>query len=182
MARSVFPGDRIAAIEEYEAGSNTFDDGDVVRATVVGNIIMDNAKRIASIQRSKNVGVPDPGDIIVGTVAAVMSSMIAVEIKYINGRPTKSVIECICSIRNIRRKNIALVNDVVELKIVSHLNGAIHATMEEPLLGVILTKCIKCGGAVVPIRDAIKCVECSWIDERKLSRKFGHPDFAVLHS
>ena len=27
-----FPGDKIASIEEYEAGYNTFDDGNMVRA------------------------------------------------------------------------------------------------------------------------------------------------------
>ena len=177
---SVLPGDRIASIEEYEAGENAFDDGDMVRSTVVGSAQLDNSSRMASIRRSKRLGVPDPGDTIVGTVAAVMATMIAVEIKYVNGRLTKSNVECICSIRNIRRKNIALVNDVVELKIVSHLNGTIHATMEEPTLGVIMTRCVKCGGSVVPIRDAIKCIECSWIDERKLARKFGNPDFFTL--
>ena len=30
-----FPGDAIASIEEYEAGYNTFDDGDMVRASAV---------------------------------------------------------------------------------------------------------------------------------------------------
>ena len=33
---SVFPGDKIASIEEYEAGHNTFDDGDMVRTATIG--------------------------------------------------------------------------------------------------------------------------------------------------
>jgi len=36
MSNSVLPGDKIAIIEEYEAGSNACDDGHVVRATVIG--------------------------------------------------------------------------------------------------------------------------------------------------
>ena len=180
MSQYVLPGDKIASIEEYEAGENAFDDGDVVRSTVVGDTSIDNSNRIVSIERRTREVVPDPGDTVIGTVAAVMSVMIAVAIKYVNGKRTKSNVECICSIRNIRRKNVALVNDVVELRIVSHLNGTIHASMDQPSLGVILTKCIKCGGPVVPVRDAIKCTECSWIDERKLSSKFGRPDFPVI--
>ena len=35
------PGDEIASIEEYEAGQNTFDDGDKVRSTSVGIIEID---------------------------------------------------------------------------------------------------------------------------------------------
>ena len=43
MSESItFPGDRIASIEEYEAGQNAFDDGNDVRATVVGTTEIDS--------------------------------------------------------------------------------------------------------------------------------------------
>lgn len=177
---TVFPGDQIASIEEFEAGYNTFDDGDMVRAATIGKKDMDKTTRIANIIHPKNISIPREGDIVIGTVAAVMSSMIAVSIDYINGKSTISKVECVCSTRNIRKKNIALVNDIVTLKIISHLNGTIHATIDEPHLGILFTKCRKCGGKVVPMRDAIKCTECSWIDERKLSSNFGNTDFVNL--
>ena len=177
---ATFPGDEIASIEEYEAGHNTFDDGNMVRAATVGQKDMDKTTRVVSIKHPKLLSIPKDGDIIIGTVAAVMSSMIAVSIDYINGKPTTSKVECICGTRNIRIRNIALVNDIVTLKILSHLNGTIHATISEPGLGVLFTKCRKCGGKVVPMRDAIKCTECSWIDERKLSSNFGKSDFFNL--
>ena len=177
---AAFPGDKIASIEEYEAGYNTFDDGDMVRASTVGEKILDKTTRIARIKHPKMLSIPQVGDTVIGTVAAVMSSMIAVSIDYINEKPTTSKVECVCSIRNIRRKNIALVKDIVTLKILNHLNGTIHATIDEPNLGVLFTKCRKCGGKVVPMRDAIKCTECSWIDERKLSSNFGNSSFFRL--
>lgn len=175
-----FPGDKIASIEEFEAGNNTFDDGDMVRASTVGEKNLDKPTRIASIKHPKMLSIPQVGDIIIGTVAAAMSSMIAVTIDYINGKPTTSKVECVCSIRNLRKKNVALLNDIVTLKILNHLNGTIHATIDEPNLGVLFTKCRKCGGKVVQMRDAIKCTECSWIDERKLSTNFGNSDFVQL--
>ncbi len=177
---ATFPGDKIASIEEYEAGYNTFDDGDMVRASTFGEKILDKTTRIAQIKHPKMLSIPQVGDTVIGTVAAVMSSMIAVSIDYINEKPTTSKVECICSTRNIRRKNIALVTDIVTLKILNHLNGTIHATIDEPHLGVLFTKCRKCGGKVVPMRDAIKCTECSWIDERKLSSNFGNSSFFRL--
>ena len=176
----IFPGESISSIEEYEAGKNTFDDGNMVRAATVGRKQIDKSTRIASINHPKVLSVPNPGDIIVGTVAAVMSSMIAISIDYINGKPTISKVECICGTRNIRKKNIALVNDIVTLRILSHLNGTIHASIDERHLGVLFTKCRKCGGEVVPMRDAIKCTECSWVDERKLSSNFGNSEFVNL--
>ncbi len=176
----MLPGDEIASIEEYEAGYNTFDDGNMVRASAVGVKHIDLDARVASIVHPKQISVPRVGDIVTGTVAAVMSSMIAVSIDFINGIPTKSKVECICSTKNIRRKNIALVNDIVTLKILNHLNGTIHATISEPELGVLYTKCRKCGGGVVKTRDGIKCTECAWFDERKLSINFGSCDFMNL--
>ncbi len=131
---TTFPGDKIASIEEYEAGHNTFDDGNMVIAATVGQKVLDKATRIASIEHPKLLSIPKVGDIVIGTVAAVMSSMIAVSMDYINGKPTTSKVECICSTRNIRIRNVALVNDIVTLKILSHLNGTIHATISEPHL------------------------------------------------
>ena len=87
---SIFPGDKIASIEEYEAGYNTFDDGDMVRAATVGRKVIDKTTRTANIVHPKSLSIPKVGDIVIGTVAAVMSSMIAVSIDYINGNPTTS--------------------------------------------------------------------------------------------
>lgn len=172
-----FPGDRIASIEEYEAGNNTFDDGSDVRSAIIGTTEIDKRERIANVKHPKRVLIPKAEDVVIGTVAAVMGSMIAVSINYINGKPTSSHIECICSTRNMRKRTIALVNDIVRLKIISHLNGTLHATIKEPELGVLFTKCIKCGNKVIQMRDSVKCTECSWIDERKLSTDFGNSDF-----
>ena len=177
---ATFPGDKIASIEEYEAGRNAFDDGNMVRAATVGHVDIDRTLRVANIKHPKVLSVPRVDDIVIGTVAAVMSSMIAVTIDYINGSPTTSKVECVCSTRNLRKKNVALVNDIVTLKILNHLNGTIHATIDKPHLGVLFTKCRKCGGKVVQMRDAIKCAECAWIDDRKLSSKFGNSDFVKL--
>lgn len=177
MSSSIsLPGDEIASIEEYESGSNTFDDGDKVRSAVVGITQIDKKMRIASIKDPKPVPVPKAGDIVTGTVAAVMSSMIAVSIKFINGQPVTSGVECICSTRNLRKKTIALANDIVVLKILSRLNGTIHASISEPNLGVLFTKCRKCGMRVIANRDGVKCADCGWFDERKLSSDFGNSD------
>ena len=177
---TTLPGDKIAIIEEFEGGKNTFDDGHNVRSTVIGITEIDKKNRIAQVENLKFPGIPAVNDVIIGTVVAVMSSMIAVSINYVNNIRTKSNVECICQTRNLRKKNVALLNDIVTLKIIAHKNGTIHATLSEQDLGVLFTKCKKCGGSVIPLRDAIKCTECNWIDERKLSSNFGKSDFIKL--
>ena len=149
----------------------------VVRATVIGESEVDKKNRLVNVKNNKPISIPEKDDIVIGTVEAVMGSMIAVMIKYINSRPVKSQVECICATRNIRKRNIALVKDLVKLKIIGQLNGAIHATIQEPELGVLFTKCRKCGMDVKPLRDIVKCVECGWTDDRKLSNDFLKTDF-----
>ena len=59
---SVFPGDKIASIEEYEAGNNTFDDGDMVRAATVGERNMDKETRMVDVNHPKLLSIPRVGD------------------------------------------------------------------------------------------------------------------------
>jgi len=177
MSNSVLPGDKIAVIEEYEAGNNACDDGHIVRSTVIGESEIDQKERMVNVKNQNNTSIPEKGDIIIGTVEAVMGSMIAVLINYINSKPVKAQVECICATKSIRKKNVALVKDLVKLKIIGHLNGAIHATMQDPELGVLFTKCRKYDMDVKPLRDIVKCVECGWTDDRKLSSDFLKTDF-----
>ena len=177
MSNSVLPGDKIAIIEEYEAGKNACDDGHIVRATVIGQSETDKENRIVNVKNHKSISVPEKGDIIIGTVEAVMGSMIIVMIKYINSKPVKAQVECVCATRSIRKKNVALIKDLVKVKIIGHLTGTIHGTIQDTELGVLFTKCRKCGMDVKPLRDIVKCVECGWTDDRKLSSDFLKTDF-----
>ena len=177
MPNSVLPGDKVAIIEEYGSGNNTYDDGEIIRSVVAGEYDIDKKERMVSVKNLKSTSVPKLDDIVIGTVEAVMGSMFVVLVKYINSKPVKSQVECICATRSLRKKNVALVKDLVKLKIIGHLNGAIHASIQEPELGVLFTKCRKCGMDVKPLRDIVKCVECGWTDDRKLSNDFLKTDF-----
>ncbi len=174
------PGDKVATIEEFETGNNTFDDGHTIRSIVIGTSEFDRTNRIVKINQLKAPAVPQVNDLIVGTVAALMNNMFAVSILYINGNPTHSGLECICQAKGAKKRIIARVSDVVLVKIISNLNGAIHGSISEPELGVLFTQCNKCAGKVVAIGGNVKCVDCGYIEERKLSSKFGNSDFIKL--
>ena len=171
------PGEKIAFLEEYLSGENTFDDGESVRSTMIGEIKFDNEERIASILKKKSIPIPNIGDEIIGVVEASLGSLIAVSMQYINGTKITSNVECICTTRHMRKKNVALVKDVVKLKIINRINGTIHASMDDRDLGVLFTKCRKCFGGVIQDKDAVKCKDCGWFDDRKLSSDFGKSDF-----
>ena len=171
------PGEKIAFLEEYLPGENTFDDGESIRSTMIGKAEFDKEERIALVKNEKSNSIPKIGDEIVGIVEAALGSMIAVSMQYINGIKVNSNVECICATRHMRKKNVALVKDIVKLKIINHINGTIHASMDDRDFGVLFTKCRKCFGQVIQTRDAVKCKDCGWIDDRKLSSDFGKSDF-----
>ena len=171
------PGEKIALIEEYLPGDNTYEENNAIRATAVGDIQLDTNERLASINPQKQISVPKVGDIVIGVVEANLPSMIAIMIKFVNGKKANSNLECVCVTRHIRKKNIALAKDVVKVEIISHINGTIHASIDSQELGVLFTKCRKCFGTVVKMRDAVKCKDCGWIDDRKLSLDFGKSEF-----
>lgn len=175
----VLPGDKLGFIEEIGAGSNTFDDGNMVRASTAGIAIIDKKSKTAQVQNGRQLSIPKKGDIVIGSVSAVLSSMIAVAIRYINGKPNYSGVECICQNPD-KRRVLARVNDIVVLKVEAHLNGAIHATMDEPELGVLFTRCNICAGSVVPLRGGVKCPSCGYMEDRKISTNYEKADFVKL--
>ena len=51
MSNSVLPGDKIAIMEEYEAGNNAYDDGHIVRAAVIGQSEIDKKERVVNVKK-----------------------------------------------------------------------------------------------------------------------------------
>ncbi len=182
LSKPALPGDKIAIIEEFETGQNTFDDGQSIRSVVIGIAEFDKTNRIAKINEFKKVSVPKVGDIVIGTVSALMNNMFAINMMYINGKPTHAGIECICQAKGAKKRILVRVSDIVAAKIISHLNGVIHAIINEPELGVLFSQCNKCGGKIVMLGNNIKCTDCGYIEERKLSTKFGNSDFIKIGS
>lgn len=182
LSKPALPGDKIATIEEFETGQNTFDDGHSIRSVVVGTAEFDKTNRIAKINGFKKVSVPKVGDVIIGRVSALMNNMFAINMMYINGKPTHADIECICQAKGAKKRILVRVSDIVMAKIISHLNGVIHAIINEPELGVLFSQCNRCGGKIVMLGNNIKCTDCGYIEERKLSTKFGNGDFIKFGS
>ena len=57
-----------------------------------------------------------------------------------------------------------------------------NASISDPELGVLHTKCRACGSRVVTISNGVKCVECGWKDDRKLSSDYGNMDAFTTYS
>lgn len=176
----IFPGDKVAIIEEFETGDNTLDDGHMIRSVVVGTAELDKKDRVARVNPVNAPLISRINDVVIGLVTSASPNMVAVTIHYINGSLTRAGIECICQRSSKGRKTWAKVGDIVMLRIISTMNGKIQASVEEPQLGVLFSKCIKCAGNVIKMGLGVKCVECGYVEERKLSANFGNENFIKL--
>ena len=55
MTDFVMPGDKLGFIEEIEGGSNTFDDGDTIRASAAGISDVDKKAKTVQVRNGKQI-------------------------------------------------------------------------------------------------------------------------------
>jgi exosome complex component CSL4 len=189
----MLPGEHVALIEEFEGGKNTYlaQDG-VVRSAAVGTKIYDLKRRIVKIDQKNPPMLPRVGDIIVGYVEMLFSSMVSVKVLYINDKRSEAGFSAIASARvgsradrdrrGGDRRATFRVGDIVRGRVISMLNSMIHLTFAEKEFGVMYTLCYMCGGDTVRINEGmIKCIECGTIEDRKLTHDYGKETFRLIH-
>lgn len=174
----VVPGDRLATIEEFVAGSGSASLGDVVVSTLVGDIEPDMVNRVMNVKAVKNAekNLPKVGDLIIGHVDSSQPSMAQITILAVNDEANDKQLSGMLSMREDRRRRSSSpikAGDIIRAKVISTKNSIYHLSLDDPSAGVIETVCSNCGGNVIALgRDRVKCKECGFVDERILS-----PDF-----
>lgn len=191
----ILPGDQVASIEEFEGGKNTYlaPDG-TIRSAAVGIKVYDLKRRIVKIDQKNSPMLPKVGDIVVGYVDMLFSSMVSIKMLYINDKKFSAGYSAIASARvgprdrdggrNGRRDRRAnfRVGDIVRGRVISLLNSTVHLTLAEKEFGVLYALCFMCGGNTVRTNEnTIKCIECGTFEDRKLTHDYGKETFRLLH-
>lgn len=184
--KPALPGEQIASIEEFEGGKNTYlsQDG-TVRSAAVGTKVYDLKRRIVKIDQKNSPLLPKVGDIIVGYIDMLFSSMISVKVLYINDRKVTSGFSAIASTRvggrDRRGRLVFRTGDIIRGRVTSLLNSNVHMTIAEREFGVLYALCFMCGGNTVRVNDTIKCIECGAYEERKMTHDYGKEAFKLIH-
>ena len=169
----VFPGDKLAVIEEFEGKEGTYEDDGIVRASIFGKAIYDFKDRIIKvIPSSSNITLPKVGDTVVGIVTMATPNMVEMKILYINDSRQEVNLSAIYFSR-ARRNTQFRVGDIVRARVTNLLNSFIHVTFKDKDLGVIYSLCHLCRGKMVKVNNSLKCVECNTRDDRKVAEDFG---------
>ena len=191
--KPMLPGEYIASLEEFEGGKNTYLAADgTVRSAAVGTKVYDLKRRIIKIDQKNSPMLPKVGDIIVGYVDMLFSSMVSVKILYINDKSSNAGFSAIASARvggrsdrdrrGGDRRAVFHTGDIVRGRVISLLNSTVHLTLAEKEYGVLYALCFICGGDTVRTNEnTIKCIECGAFEERKLTRDYGKETLRLIH-
>jgi exosome complex component CSL4 len=178
--KEVFPGERLAVIEEYNEGEGTYQSDGEVRSAELGITRHNNANRSVSVEKkTPEIIVPVEGMVAVAEVGSVARRDARVDIFMLNGRhihPTYSGVIHISDISRDYTKNIdmALRNgDVVKGRIVNVKNRLNQMSLAEPEYGVIYAYCSRCGGLLELDRGRLMCPDCGRVERRKTARSYG---------
>jgi exosome complex component CSL4 len=171
------PGDRLATIEEFEAGSGAVTSGEEILASTAGFVSKDMSNRIISVMPPKRMNrLPHVGDFIVGKVESASPSVAQVNIQAIDEVESNKEFSAMLSLREDRRRRFSpgiKPGDFIRAMIVSTTNSIFQLGIECENCGVVYTVCSVCGGNVIALgKDRIKCRECGTVDERLLSSDF----------
>lgn len=191
VEQPILPGDHVASIEEFEGGKNTYLAADgTIRSAAIGTKVYDLKRRIVKIEQKNSPMLPKVGDIVVGYVDMLFSSMVSVKMLYINDKKFGAGYSAIASARvgsrdrdrrGDRRAQFRS-GDIVRGRVISLLNSTVHLTLAEKEFGVLYALCFICGGNTVRTNEnTIKCIECGAFEERKLTHDYGKETFRLIH-
>jgi len=178
--KEVFPGERLAVMEEYNEGEGTYQSDGEIRSAEIGVTRHDGATRSVAVEKkTPEIIVPEEGMIAVAAVGSVARRDARVDIFMLDGRhihPTYSGVIHISDISRDYTKNIdmALRNgDTVKGRIVNVKNRLNQMSLADPDYGVVYAYCSRCGGLLESDRGRLTCPDCGRMERRKTARSYG---------
>ncbi len=181
--KKVEPGDVVGVIEEYQPGPGTYVDDGVIRASVMGVVVVNESSRVVEVRPHKSLRTPRRCTSALGVVTSVRHDLVVASlIGEVSLKPHprfmgeySGIFDGAIPIQLISEEYVKdiyeyyRVGDIVVAKIVSSSNPYTLST-KGPQYGVIYGLCSKCGGLLVSESNkTVKCQSCGSVEPRKAS-------------
>ncbi|RLE61241.1 MAG: hypothetical protein DRJ49_05880 [Thermoprotei archaeon] len=177
MEEIAVPGSRIAIIEEFLPGNNTYILKDTILSTVVGRILRDPEQHTIEVVSFNVPLVPKIGDTVYAEITNTKDSIVAVvEIFMIENRgivhtPFSGIIHC-ADVSSTYVKDIhdvMRIGDIVRAKVIGRSSPPFLLSTMGLDYGVILARCNYCLSPLF-LRDTnLYCKNCRRVIRRKVS-------------
>ncbi len=176
----VFPGEKLAIIEEFLSGIGAYQQDGIIRSAELGQASYDLDKREVEISKmTQELILPRKGLNVVGEVGAVQRRTANVDIFIIDGREIASPYTGVIHISNVSGgfvKNMGLAvrsGDVIKAKIINTKNRIVQLSIEGPEYGVIYAFCSRCGATLEYRKTRLHCPSCERVERRKVAKTYG---------
>jgi len=183
----VLPGDIIGTSEEFISGNSTYKKGGNIYSTATGSIKINTKTRNISVIPETDVPpMIEKGDVVIGRVNDLRSSMVLVEIAKIEGKGDREIVNlqnAAIHVSNIKDSYVKDVMfefspfDIIKARVIDLKTMRLTTSGKD--LGVIKAYCGKCHLAMDKASDdgdksnKLKCPVCGNIESRKLSSDYG---------
>lgn len=171
-----FPGEQIAIEEEYSAGRSAFEEEGLIKASIIGESILDDNEREANI-KGKMVEVAREGDVVYGKITTIKESSAVVEILKADEKKVICNTRAQLPVRNVAKEYVTnisdfyKVGDFIKAKISKVDKYSIDIATNETGLGVINAYCSKCKSGLEFSGDKMMCIACGNVENRKWFEK-----------
>jgi len=180
LEKKVFPGEKLAVIEEYNDGPGTYQEEGEIRSTEIGETKLDSERRAVFIKKATpEVITPERGMEIIAEVGSVARKDARIDIFMIDGHHIHPSYSGVIHISDISRdyvKNIDIAlksGDIIKGKLVNVVNRLNQTSLEGSEYGVIYAYCSRCGGVLEMKQNKLVCPDCGRIERRKTAKSYG---------
>jgi len=179
--KMVLPGDRLSTSEELLSGEGTFEDEGIILAARVGNYVVDEKNRRATVKSATSIPVVlKKGDIILAEVRMMRSSMVIADVIHVIGkkRSVSGDTNGTLRVSEIAKgyikdtSDVFSVGDIFRAK-VTQVKPNIQLDTKDKNMGVIKALCKKCRHPLVKKGDTLECENCGNKERRLTAMDFG---------
>ena len=180
--RIVMPGDKLGIIEQYLPGEGTYDDNGDIKSTVLGNVKINQKRKVISVVSEKKPALLKVGDIVYGQISDIKPQRANVTIECIkdNGRPLALPYMGAIHVSQAKRDYLEKlsdafrIGDIVQAKVVKISGDNVDLGTVDVDCGVIKAMCTRCRDYMHTTnrRDELQCNTCNKRERRKVSRNY----------
>ncbi len=184
----VLPGDMIGTAEEFISNNNTFKYGGNIYSSATGQVNINNKTRAISVVPKTDIPpMIRNGDVVIGRVNDLRSSVALVEIAMIEGKGEREIVNlqpAAIHVSNVKDSYVKSLDyefspfDLVRAKVIDVKSMRLSTSGNN--LGVIKAYCSKCNVSMEKQSNngnkgsKLKCPVCGNIESRKLAANYGN--------
>ncbi len=179
-SKKVFPGEKLAVIEEYNDGNGTYQENGAVRSNTIGATKYNNPRRAIYVDKvTPFLTVPQEGMDVIAEISSVVRKDARINIFMVDGKLAYPDISGVIHISDISKSYLKNIDsairrgDIVKGKIANTKNRLNQTSLKGAAYGIIYAYCSRCGGLLEMKKGKLMCQDCGRMERRKTAKTYG---------